>query len=163
MTAQRISHRLTQAASRDTGFLWSLVLGTTMVVVGLLGFAPNPLLGAPSSAWGTPLFLTGNTLDVIHLVTGAVVLYGAMGLTVRRRANLLITVGAIELVLFTMGLLSGDLFGALRYHASLLDQLLLLVVASISIGVGYVGRGGTLGSLQRRGGSAPGSHPNTRS
>ena len=89
------------------------MLGIGLIVVGLLGFAPNPLVGAPSSAWGTPLFLTGNALDVIHLVAGAVVLYGALGLTGppprepahrggRHRA------GAVR----SWGCVSGDLFGA---------------------------------------------------
>ncbi len=103
MTAQRISSGLARGADRDIGFLWSLALGIGLIVVALLGFAPNPLVGVPSSSWGSPLFLTGNVLDVIHLVLGAVLLYGALGLTVRRRASLLIVVGVIELVLFLRG------------------------------------------------------------
>jgi hypothetical protein len=149
MTAQRNDQGHAGGAGRDYGFLWCLGLGIGMIAVGLLGLPSNPLVGDPSSAWGTPLFLTGNVLDVIHLVTGAVLLYGALGLTARRRATLLITVGVIQMVLFVAGLISGDLFGALRYHASLLDQLLLLIIASINVGIGYLGRGGTLDSLRR--------------
>ena len=70
-------------------FLWSLGLGIGLIVVGLLGFFANPIVGAPSAAWGVPLFLTGTAHDMVHLVAGAVVLYVAFGLTGPRRASLL--------------------------------------------------------------------------
>ncbi len=52
-----------------------------------------------------------------------------------------------------MGLVSGDLFGLVAFHASLLDQLVLLVIAAVTLGVGYVARGGRVSSLRARGAS----------
>ena len=93
MTAQRIGTGLARGAAGDIGFAWALGLGVGLLAFGLLGFVPNPLVGAPSVTWGTPLFVTGDAHDVLNLVAGAVVLYGALGLTGRRRGVLLIVVG----------------------------------------------------------------------
>ncbi len=155
MTAQRISGDLARGAARDVGFAWSLGLGIGLIVFGLLGFVGNPLVGVPTVAWGTPLFLTGNAHDVLNLVAGAVVLYGALGLTGRRRGALLMGVGLVGLVLFLVGLVSGNYLGLLAYPVSLLDQLLLLALSGVSIVVGYVARGGSLGRPSRVDPAAP--------
>jgi hypothetical protein len=152
MTAQRIGTDLARGAAGDIGFAWSLGLGIGLLAMGLLGFVPNPLVGAPSPAWGTPLFLTGDAHDVLDLVAGAAVLYAALGLTGRRRGALLIGAGVIGLVLFLVGLVSGTGFGLLAYPVNLPDQLLLLVVSGVSIAVGYLARGG---SLRRPSGGDP--------
>jgi len=144
MTTQRIGTDLVRGATADIGFAWSLGLGIGLLAFGLLGFVSNPLVGAPSVAWGTPLFLTGDAHNVLDLVAGAVILYGALGLTARRRGALLLAVGVIGLVSFLVGLLSGTYLGLLAYPVNLLDQLLLLVVSGISIVIGYLARGGTL-------------------
>jgi hypothetical protein len=144
MTAQRIGTDLARGAAGDIGFAWALGLGIGLLAFGLLGFVPNPLVGAPSAAWGTPVFVTGDAHDVLNLVAGAIVLYGALGLTGRRRGGLLIVAGVIGLVLFLVGLVSGTAFGLLAYPVNLPDQLLLLVVGGVSIAVGYLARGGTL-------------------
>ncbi len=154
MTAQRISGDLARGAARDVGFAWSLALGIGLIVLGLLGFVGNPLVGVPTVAWGTPLFLTGNAHDVLNLVAGAVVLYGALGLTGWRRGALLMIVGVIGLVLFLVGLMSGSYLGLLAYPVNLLDQLLLLVASGVSVLVGYVARGG---SIRRPGAAEPDS------
>jgi hypothetical protein len=144
MTAQRIGTDLARGAAGDIGFAWALALGVGLLCFGLLGFVPNPVVGAPSAAWGTPVFVTGDAHDVLDLVAGAVVLYGALGLTGRRRGVLLIVAGVIGLVLFLLGLVSGTGFGLLVYPVNLPDQMLLLVVSGVSIAVGYLARGGTL-------------------
>jgi hypothetical protein len=154
MTAQRIGTGLARGAAGDIGFAWALGLGVGLLAFGLLGFVPNPLVGAPSVTWGTPLFVTGDAHDMLNLVAGAVILYGALGLTGRRRGVLLIVTGVIGLVLFLAGLVSGNVFGLLPYPVNLLDQLLLLVISGISVVVGYVARGGTL-RRPRRGDPAP--------
>ena len=142
MTAQRIGSHPATGDARDLGFVWSLGLGIGLIVMGLLGFVPNPIVGGPTMGLGTPVFLTGSAQDVLHLIGGAVLLYGALGLTGPRRAVLLMGVGAVLLIVFLLCLLSGDLFGLLAYPVNVLDQLLHLVVGSVSIGVGYVARNG---------------------
>jgi hypothetical protein len=138
-----------RGSARDVTFMWSLGLGIGLIVVGLLGFTSNPIVGAPSAAWGEPLFLTGSAHDVLHLVAGAVILYGALGLTASRRANLLIGIGVAWLVMFLLCLVSGDLFGLLAYPVNLPDQLLLLVIGGVSVGVGYLSRSGVLWGAER--------------
>jgi hypothetical protein len=135
---------LSRQPSRDVAFLWSLGLGIGLIVVGLLGFTSNPIVGAPSAAWDVPLFVTGSAHSVLHLVAGAVVLYAALGLTGPRRANLLMGIGVVWLAMFLVCLVSGDLFGLLVYHVNLLDQLLLLVIGGVSVGIGYLSRSGAL-------------------
>ncbi len=144
MTAQRFSGELARGAARDVGFAWSLGLGIGLIALGLLGFVGDPLVGAPTAAWGTPLFLTGDAHDILNLVTGALLLYGALGLTPARRGALLLVVGAIGIGRFLLGLLSGDYLGLLGYPVNLPDQLLLLVTSAVSMVVGYVARGGSL-------------------
>jgi hypothetical protein len=144
MTAQRISGDLARGAARDVGFAWAMGVGVGLIALGLLGFVGNPLVGAPTVAWGSPLFLTGNAHDVLNLVAGAVLLYGALGLTGRRRGALLICAGVVGLALLVGGLISGDYLGLLAYPVNLFDQLLLLVVSGVSVLVGYVARGGAL-------------------
>src|SRR3954466_1298622 len=136
MTAQRIGTDLARGAARDVGFAWALCLGIGLIVIGLLGFVGNPLVGVPTVAWGTPLFLTGHAHDVLHLVLGAVLLYGALGLTSGRRGVLLMGVGVIGLLLFLAGLISGSYFGLLEYPVNLLDQVLWLVISGVSLAVG---------------------------
>ena len=135
---------VSRQANRDICLLWSLGLGIGLIVVGLLGFTSNPIVGAPSAAWGVPLFLTGSAHSVLHLVGGAVVLYAALGLTGPRRATLLMAIGVVWLAMFLVCLVSGDLFGLLVYHVNLLDQLLLLVIGGVSVGIGYLSRSGAL-------------------
>jgi len=155
MTAPRISSDLARGAAGDIGFAWALALGIGLLCLGLLGFVPNPLVGAPTAAWGTPWFVTGDAHDVLNLVAGAVVLYGALGLTSRRRGALLVVMGIIGLASFLVALVSGTVFGLLAYPVNLLDQLLLLVISGVSVVVGYVAQGGTLrrpGTVRRSGG-----------
>jgi len=150
MTAQRIGTDLAQGAAADVGFAWSLGLGIGLIAMGLLGFVPNPLVGAPTAAWGSPVFLTGDAHNVLDLVAGAVLLYAALGLAGARRGSVLMGVGIIGLVAFLVGLLNGTAFGLLSYPVNLPDQLLLLLVSGVSIGIGYLARGGSMGRLRRR-------------
>ncbi len=144
MTAQRVGRGLGVGAGGDPGVVWAFVLGAGLIVFGLLGFVPNPIAGAPSVAWGTPLFVTGHARDTIDLIAGAVVLYGAVGLTVPRRGGLLIAVGAVSLMLFLLGLVSGTWVGVVGSPVNLLDQVFLLFVGLTSVVVGWLARSGSL-------------------
>lgn len=162
MTAQRVGRGLGAGAGSDPGAAWAFVLGTGFIVFGLFGFVPNPIAGAPSVAWGTPLFLTGHARDTIDLILGAVVLYGALGLTVQRRGGLLIAVGSVALALFLLGLLSGTWVGVVGYPVNLLDQASLLFVGVTSVVVGWRSRGGSL-PWSHPGRSGPRAEPSSSS
>lgn len=130
-----------RAASVDPGFAWALGLGVVLIALGLLGFVPNPLVGAPSPQWGSPLLVTGDSHDVVHLVGGAIALHAALGMSRPRRDIVLITLGAVSLLLLAVGILDGRWFGLVPWPVSLADQLLHLVAGLGSILVGLAGRG----------------------
>jgi hypothetical protein len=125
----------------DPGFVWALVVGVLLVALGLLGFVPNPIVGSPSPAWGTPLLLTGDAHDVLHLVAGAVALHAAFGMSRAHRDAVLIGLGAAALILLALGLLDGRWFGIAPFHVGLADQLLHLIVGVGSLIMGLAGTG----------------------
>jgi hypothetical protein len=125
----------------DPGFVWALVVGMGLVVLGLLGFVPNPIVGSPSAAWGTPLLLTGDAHDVLHLVGGAVALHAALGMSRAHRDVVLIGLGAAALILLALGLLDGRWLGIAPFHVGLSDQLLHLIVGVGSLVTGLAGTG----------------------
>ncbi len=125
----------------DPGFVWALVVGVLLVCLGLLGFVPNPIVGSPSPAWGTPLLLTGDAHDVLHLVAGAVALHAALGMSRAHRDGVLIGLGAAALILLALGLLDGRWLGIAPFHVGLADQLLHLIVGVGSLVMGLAGTG----------------------
>jgi hypothetical protein len=128
-------------AAADPGFVWALVIGVGLIALGLLGFVPNPIVGSPSAAWGTPLLLTGDAHDVIHLVGGAIAIHAALGMSRPHRDGTLIGLGAAALVLLALGLLDGRWFGVAPYSVGLADQLLHLIVGLGSLVMGLAGSG----------------------
>jgi hypothetical protein len=140
-SASALGRDVARAAAGDPGFAWALGLGVVLIGLGLLGFVPNPLVGAPSVAWGTPLLVTGDSHDVVHLVGGAIALHAALGLSRARRDSVLIALGAVSLVLLVLGILDGRWLGVVPYPVGLADQLLHLVVGLGCILVGLAGRG----------------------
>lgn len=128
-------------AAADPGFAWALVVGVALVAIGLLGFVPNPLVGSPTAGWGTPVLLTGDAHDVIHLVGGAIAIHAALGLSRPHRDAVLVGLGTAALVLLALGLLDGRWFGVAPYPVGLGDQLLHLVVGLGSLVMGLAGSG----------------------
>ena len=53
----------------DVQKTYAMVIGAVLVLVGILGFAPNPLVGDDT------LFGSNTTQDILHLVGGAVILW----------------------------------------------------------------------------------------
>ncbi len=120
---------------------YSALVGVVLVVVGLLGFVSNPLVGDASST-GDPLFVTGAVHNLVHLLTGALALYIAFGLRGESQSMGVIGFGVLYLVIFVLTIISGDLFGILNYKVNALDHLLHLALGVVSIGVGLMGRTG---------------------
>jgi hypothetical protein len=81
-----------------------LIIGIVFVVVGILGFIPNPLISS------TGLFMVNTAHNLVHLVSGAVILAGvysfgsALGLKI---------IGVIYAIIAILGLFMGGdmLFG----------------------------------------------------
>ena len=118
-----------------------LVFGVVYVLVGVLGFLGDPIVADAThedmpSATGDLLgiFPINAIHNVVHLLIGAALLYGA---TRHDRAILMArTVGVIYLVVGLLGLVAPDTFGLMPIGGA--DILLHLGTAAILIGVTYV-------------------------
>jgi len=122
---------------RDLVFGWSVVLGALLILIGVLGFVNNPLIGAPAN---NPVAVTGTIHDMVHLATGAIALYIAFGLRGRGQAMALIGLGVVYLVFVVLTILSPNLFGILNYPVNGVDHLIHAAIGVVSIAIGYLGR-----------------------
>jgi hypothetical protein len=117
------------------------LVGVVLVVIGVVGFVDNPLVGDPDAS---PLFVTGTVHNMVHLATGFLALYIAFALVGRPQADAVIAFGGFYLVIAVLLFLSPNLFGILGpspgYNVNLPDQLLHLALGLVSIAVGVISR-----------------------
>ncbi|HUR15756.1 MAG TPA: DUF4383 domain-containing protein [Candidatus Limnocylindrales bacterium] len=132
-------------SNQEVARWFAIATGVVLVLIGLLGFINNPIVGDPSPPNSSaPLFVTGTMHNIVHLVTGAVALYIGFMLKGDAQANALIGFGALYAVVLVATLLSPNLFGLLgdnRYNVNTMDHVLHLALAVLSIGIGYWARG----------------------
>jgi hypothetical protein len=121
----------------DTARWYAIVVGVVLVLVGLLGFISNPIVGDPQN---NPLFVTGMVHNLVHIVTGALALYIGYGLTGVNRANGLIGFGVLYAVILVLTLVDPDMFGLLNYPVNTMDHVLHAVLAVASLGIGWWAR-----------------------
>jgi hypothetical protein len=133
----------------DTAKWYAIVVGVVLILVGLLGFINNPIVGEPT-ATSTPLFVTGTVHNIVHLATGALALFIGYGMTGLNRANGLIAFGVMYALVLVLTLVDPDLFGILNYGVNTLDHALHAVLAVASIGVGWWARNAPEGSMRTR-------------
>ncbi len=101
---------------------FALILGVVLLLVGVLGFIDNPLVG------DSGLFGTNTMQDVLHLIAGAFGVYvGTKGMG----PGFNMTIGWIGIVLGVLGFIGpiADLF------ASLLNINTAITVLHLAIGV----------------------------
>jgi len=118
-----------------------LVFGAVYVVVGVLGFLGDPIVtgGAhddmPSASGDLfGIFPINVVHNIVHLVIGAALLYGA---TAHDRAVLMARiVGGTYAVVGLLGLVAPDTFGLMPIGGA--DVLLHLASAAILLGVTFV-------------------------
>lgn len=120
---------------------WLLFTGVVLIVVGVVGFVPNPLVGT------TGLVATDNVHNIIHVLTGAL----ALGLVYGMAADIgmaAILFGALYAAVFVITLISPTLFGIFSVAVNPIDHLIHIGVAVVSLALGYMARGRrTLASL----------------
>ncbi|HVM24386.1 MAG TPA: DUF4383 domain-containing protein [Candidatus Limnocylindrales bacterium] len=120
-----------------------LVFGAVYVLVGLMGFLGDPFVtgsdhGNMPSAEGDLLgiFPINALHNVVHLVIGAALLYGA---TAHDRAVLVARiVGGVYLVVGLLGFVAPDTFGLMPIGGP--DIALHLATAAILLGVTFIDR-----------------------
>ena len=107
----------------------AIIFGVIFVLVGLLGFVPNPLVGANA------LFDTNTTHDLVHLIIGIVLLLVAFYASAQSALWLKI-IGAIYLVVALLGFFTASpLFGLVEVNDA--DNWLHIVLGIVLIAAGY--------------------------
>ena len=114
---------------------WIALAGVILVVVGLLGFIDNPLVGNASA-----LIPTGTVHNVVHVATGLLALYIAFGMRGLQQANGVIGFGILYVIIFVAVVLSPTLFGLFDVAANIYLHLIHAALAIVSLAVGYMAR-----------------------
>lgn len=111
----------------------AVIFGVVFLLIGLGGFAVNPLVGAHA------LFETDTTHNVIHLALGAVLL--VVGLLAGARAALCLKIiGAITLILGALGLLGGDTLLGIAVNNGA-DTWLHFILGAVLTAAGFMTKG----------------------
>ncbi len=107
----------------------ALVFGIIFVIVGLLGFVPNPLVGANG------LFLTNVVHDLVHLIIGLILL--AVALWAPAQSGMWLKImGAVYLVIFLLGLVMGSpMLGLVAFNGA--DNWLHLLLGIVLLAAGF--------------------------
>ena len=115
----------------------AMVFGVVFVLVGLLGFVPNPLVGVDG------IFETDLLHNLVHLLFGVILVVVAMK-SAAQSALWLTILGAVYLVLAALGfVMTGEdemLLGLV--HANVADHWLHVVLGVVLVAAGVLGKKG---------------------
>ena len=129
----------TRTANRDDTTLanaWAMIAGAVLVLVGILGFFPNPLVG------GEDAFLTTDALhNIIHIGTGILALLISTARTADAKSNALIGFGILYAAIFVLVFVSPDLFGLFAVPANGPLHVIHAALALVSLALGFMTRG----------------------
>ena len=113
----------------------AMVFGVVFVLVGILGFIPNPLVGMEG------LFETDAIHNIVHLLFGVILIVAARA-SVAKAARWLLILGVVYLVLALLGFVmipeEGELLGLV--HMNHADHWLHVVLGVALIGAGILGK-----------------------
>ncbi|MEK6830719.1 MAG: DUF4383 domain-containing protein [Nanoarchaeota archaeon] len=114
----------------STQKIFALVLGIVLLLVGILGFINNPLVGE------TGIFTTNTLQDVLHIIAGLAGLWiGIMG----SGPGYNMTIGWIGILLGVLGFIPGASDLLLTYlNITQIITILHLVIGVIALGVYYM-------------------------
>jgi len=108
------------------------VIGAVFVLVGILGFIPNPLVSNSANA----LFRVDTAHNLVHLVSGVALLAGAY--TAIGASLMLKIFGVIYAIVAVLGLLMGGptLLGIMAVNAA--DHWLHVLLAAVILAAGFM-------------------------
>jgi hypothetical protein len=110
---------------------WAMVFGWIFLVIGVLGFIHNPLVGNGA------MFHTDMMHNIIHLIFGAILLWAAYSAPMKARAAMK-WIGIIYLVLAILGFVlvsgTGSLLGLAEVNGA--DNWLHLVFGAVLLWAG---------------------------
>lgn len=115
---------------------WAALAGAVLVLVGILGFVPNPLLG-PSGL----LAPTDGLHNIVHIGTGLLALYIAFALRGSAQVAGVMGFGVLYVAIFALVLMSPDLFGLFSVPANVVLHVIHATLAVVSIAVALTARG----------------------
>src|SRR5687768_12386545 len=109
---------------------WAVLSGVILILVGLLGFIDNPIVGKAAGA----LVATNELHNVVHILTGVVVLWIGFGLRGAPQATAMVGFGALYAIVLIATLVSPDFFGLFGdYLAGPAEHLIHGGLAVVSI------------------------------
>lgn len=118
----------------------AMVLGWVLLVVGVLGFIPNPIVSGDGAIFHTDL-----VHNLIHIVTGALLVWAARS---GKAVGMLKTLGVIYLILGVIGLLmGGDMLLGIA-HVNEADHWLHLALGVVLLFGGLKKAGARMASAQ---------------
>jgi hypothetical protein len=114
----------------------AIVFGIVFVLVGILGWVPNPLVGAGA------IFDTNHAHDLVHLLFGLILL--AVGFMAPAASALWLKIlGVVYLLIAVLGFLlvpnGGNLLGLVTTNMA--DHLLHIVLGVVLLVAGFAGMG----------------------
>jgi hypothetical protein len=121
----------------------AIIFGIIFVLVGILGFFTNPIVGAGQNA----IFMTDTMHNIVHLLVGIIlVLAGSMS---EKSASLWLKIfGVVYLILFIDGLIQPDkLLGFVMANQN--DTWLHLVLGVVLLVAGFAAKGGDMVMMDR--------------
>ena len=108
----------------------AIAIGVIFVIVGLLGFVPNPLFSP------TGVFVVNTMHNLVHLISGIVLLAGAFTTTPGARMSLMI-VGWAYVAVAIIGFFSGDMILGI-IHQNNADRWLHVFLAALNLAAAYL-------------------------
>ena len=111
-----------------------MIFGVVLVLLGLLGFVSNPVLG---------IFAVDVVHNIIHIVLGIILISGARSMNPKSAASSMKTVGIITVLIAVLGFIfvpvSGKLFGLVTMVSA--GNWIHLVVGIVLVIAGMSGKG----------------------
>ncbi len=115
----------------------TMVLGVVLILVGVIGFVNNPVMG---------LFAVDTMHNLVHILTGALLLYAgyAGGSIMRRIAQVL---GIVYLLVTILGFVAPDMANRLMAINGA-DNILHALLTIVFLGIGFMPQQRTIDAIE---------------
>jgi len=115
---------------------FAILFGAVFVLVGVLGFFPNPLVGPEG------IFVVNTAHNLVHLVTGAAFLIGAYTGGGANAQLITKIIGAAYALVAVLGFFSGEMLLGM-IHVNEADRWLHVALALAILAAGFGLKGGS--------------------
>lgn len=122
------------AVTNDTNKMVAMIIGGVLLLVGLLGFFNDPVLG---------IFDVSVMHNFVHLITGAVLLAAALMNHGRNARTVNLVLGIVYLIVTLIGFIAPGVLEAMAIAINPADNWLHLALGVVLTGVAFVQRSET--------------------